>query len=129
ADKAAQTAEQISKTRPRTAKDLRRVLEDKSVDAVVIATPDHWHAPATILACEAGKHVYVEKPCAHNIREGRLMIEAARRHRKVCQVGTQTRSSEHAITAMQVLREGAIGEILSVRVWNSQLRRNIGHVK
>ena len=73
--------------------DVRRVLDDKAVDAVVIATPDHWHAPAAILACAAGKHVYVEKPCSHNIREGRLMIEAARRHDRVMQVGTQSRST------------------------------------
>lgn len=114
---------------PRTVGDLRRVLEDREVQAVWIATPDHWHAPAAILSLDAGKHVYVEKPCSHNIREGRLMIDAARRNRKVCQVGTQTRSSEHAQTAIQMLREGAIGEVLSVRVWNSQLRRNIGHAK
>jgi predicted dehydrogenase len=106
--------------------DMRRVFEDREVNAVFIATPDHWHAPAALLAMDAGKHVYVEKPCAHNIREGRLMIDAARRQRKVCQVGTQSRSSEHALTAMQLLREGAIGEILAVRVWNSQLRGNIG---
>ena len=63
--------------------DLRRVLDDKSVDAVIIATPDHWHAPAAILACEAGKHVYVEKPCCHSFREGQLLLEAARRHQRV----------------------------------------------
>jgi len=114
---------------PAAVGDLRRVLDQREVQAVFIATPDHWHAPATILALDAGKHVYVEKPCSHNIREGRLMIDAARRARKICQVGTQSRSSEHALTAMQLLREGAIGEILAVRVWNSQLRRNIGHVQ
>jgi predicted dehydrogenase len=114
---------------PQQVTDMRRILEDRDIAAVFIATPDHWHAPATLLALEAGKHVYVEKPCAHNIREGRLMVDAARRHRKICQVGTQTRSSEHAITAMQLLREGAIGDILAVRVWNSQLRRNIGKLK
>jgi predicted dehydrogenase len=114
---------------PRTETDMRRVLADKEVTAVFIATPDHWHAPAAILALDAGKHVYVEKPCSHNIREGRLMIDAARRHNKVCQVGTQTRSSEHALTAMQMLREGVIGDILAVRVWNSQLRSSIGRHK
>ena len=114
---------------PRTETDMRRVLENRNVVAVFIATPDHWHAPASLLAMDAGKHVYVEKPCAHNIREGRLMVEAARRTRKVCQVGTQSRSTEHVMTGMQMLREGAIGEILSVRVWNSQLRGNIGHRK
>jgi predicted dehydrogenase len=99
------------------------------VDAVVIATRDHWHAPATILACEAGIHVYVEKPCAHNIRERRLMIEAARRHRRIVQTGTQSRSTAHVIRAMQLLREGAIGEVLVSKAWNSQLRRSIGRAQ
>ncbi len=114
---------------PTPVTDMRRIFENRDVVAVFNATPDHWHAPASILALDAGKHVYVEKPCSHNIREGRLTIEAARRNRKVCQVGTQTRSSEHAKTAVQLLAEGAIGEVLSVRVWNSQLRRNIGRTK
>jgi predicted dehydrogenase len=111
---------------PATTQDMRRLLENRDIVAVFIATPDHWHAPATLLALDAGKHVYVEKPCSHNIREGRLMIDAARRARKVCQVGTQSRSTEHITSAMAQIREGAIGEVLSVRVWNSQLRRNIG---
>src|SRR5687768_13350943 len=72
--------------------DIRRALDDKNVDAIVIATPDHWHAPATVLACNAGKDVYVEKPASHNAREGRLMVEAARRNQRVVQVGTQARS-------------------------------------
>lgn len=114
---------------PKMDKDMRRVLEDKSVDAVVIATPDHWHGPATLLACEAGKHVYVEKPCCHNIREGRLMVEAARRHRCIVQTGTQSRSTEHVIRAMELLREGAIGDVLVAKAWNSQLRKNVGRVK
>jgi len=108
-------------------KDLRHVLDDKNVDAVWIATPDHWHGPATVLACDAGKHVYVEKPCAHNIHEGRLMIEAARRNKRVVQVGTQSRSTEHVMKAMQVLKEGIIGEILVAKAWNSQRRASIGH--
>ncbi len=114
---------------PATTGDMRRVLENKEVVAVFIATPDHWHAPASILALDAGKHVYVEKPCSHNIREGRLMIDAARRARKVCQVGTQSRSTEMNMTAIRMIHEGEIGEVLSVRVWNSQLRRNIGRMK
>jgi len=109
--------------------DLRKVLDDKSVDAVVIATPDHWHAPATILACDAGKHVYVEKPCAHNLREGRLMIDAARRNQRLVQVGTQSRSTEFIRKAMQLLRDGAIGRVLAAKAWNSQRRANIGHVE
>lgn len=111
---------------PKAVGDLRRILEDKSVDAVFIAMPDHWHAPATLLACDAGKHVYVEKPGSHNIREGRLMIEAARRTKRVVQVGTQTRSSAHMAEATAKVRSGAIGDVLACRVWNSQLRRNIG---
>ena len=107
--------------------DFREILDDKSVDAVVIATPDHWHAPAAILACGAGKHVYVEKPPSHNIREGRLMIEAARRHDRVMQVGTQSRSSEGIREGIELLRDGAIGDVLLVKVINSQRRANIGH--
>ncbi len=79
ATQAAAAVQSASGKAPQIVSDLRKVLDDKSVDAVCVATPDHWHGPATILACEAGKHVYVEKPCSHNIREGRLMIEAARR--------------------------------------------------
>lgn len=109
--------------------DMRRVFEDANVNAVFIATPDHWHAPAAIMAVNAGKHVYVEKPCCHNIREGRLMIEAARRQRKIMQVGTQSRSTEHVRAAMQALREGGIGEVLVAKAWNSQMRRNIGRGK
>ena len=109
--------------------DLRRILDDKSVDAVAIAAPDHWHASAAVLACEAGKHVYVEKPCSHNIREGRLMIEAARRTGRVMQVGSQSRSTKVLQNGIQLLRDGAIGDILVAKAWNSQRRKNIGHVQ
>src|SRR5262249_23059297 len=107
----AKTVEDATKRAPQTVADMRRVFADKTVDAVFIATPDHWHAPATILALDAGKHAYVEKPCSHNIREGRLMIEAARRNKKVCQVGTQSRSTEFVRTAMEIVRKGEIGEV------------------
>ena len=113
---------------PKVVQDLRRVLDDKAVDAVWIATPDHWHGPAAILACQAGKHVYVEKPCSHNIREGRLMIEAARQSGRVMQVGMQSRSSPMIREAIQLLREGAIGDVLVAKAWNSQKRKDIGHV-
>ncbi len=109
--------------------DLRKVLDDPSLDAVTIATPDHWHAPAAILAIQAGKHVYVEKPCSHNIREGRLLLEAAGQHNKVVQHGTQTRSSAAVAQAVQMLREGVIGEVYLAKAWNVQKRRNIGHGK
>ncbi len=112
-----------------TTGDLRRVLDDKSVDAVVVATPDHWHAPAAILACEAGKHVYVEKPCSHNFHEGRLLVEAARHNKVVVQHGTQSRSNPLVVGAIQLLREGAIGDVLMAKAWNVQRRKNIGHAK
>src|SRR5205085_11805967 len=114
---------------PKQTRDLREVLADKSVDAVIVATPDHWHAPATILACDAGKHVYVEKPASHNLREGRLMVEAARRHRRVVQVGTQSRSVPHVNEAMSLIRDGAIGDVLVSKAWNSQKRSTIGRRK
>jgi len=106
--------------------DIRKLLESKEIDAISIATPNHWHSLATIWACQAGKDVYVEKPCSHNLREGRLMVEAARRHKRVVQTGTQTRSSEHAMRAMELLHNGAIGDVLVAKAWNSQLRGNIG---
>lgn len=124
---AIKTVEAAGKPAPKPVKDLRTVLDDKQVDAVWLPMPDHWHAPATILACAAGKHVYVEKPCSHNVREGRLMLEAARKHNRVVQVGTQSRSTPHIQQAVQRLREGAIGEVLVAKAWNSQLRGNIGH--
>ena len=107
--------------------DLRRVLDDQSVDAVVVATPDHWHAPAAILACEAGKHVYVEKPQSHNLRESRLLLDAARRNQVVVQHGTQSRSNPLIAGAVQMLREGVIGDVLVAKAWNIQRRGNIGH--
>jgi predicted dehydrogenase len=112
---------------PKAVKDMRQVLDDKSVEAVWIATPDHWHSPASILAVNAGKHVYVEKPVSHNVREGRLLIEAARKNNRVVQVGTQSRSTGHVRRAMEILKSGEIGDVLVAKAWNSQLRGNIGH--
>lgn len=111
---------------PKPAADLRRVLDDPRVDAVWIATPDHWHAPAAILALSAGKHVYVEKPCCHNIREGRLLVEAAARSKKHVQVGTQSRSTACVREAIDRVHGGAIGEVLVAKAWNSQRRGSIG---
>lgn len=110
-------------------KDMRKILDDKSVNAVWMATPDHWHTPGAILAADHGKHVYVEKPCSHNVREGRLLIEAAARNKVHIQVGTQSRSTPTVAEAMKRLHGGAIGEVLVVKAWNSQLRRNLGKVK
>ena len=114
---------------PKPIADPRLALDDKSIDAVVVATPDHWHAPAAILAAEAGKHVYVEKPCSHNIREGRLLVEAARRNKRQIQHGTQSRSHDIILHAMQLLRDGAIGDVLTAKAWNVQRRGEIGHAK
>lgn len=122
-------AREKANNRPQAVTDLRKVLDDKSVDAVVIATPDHWHAPAAILACQAGKHVYVEKPCSHNLRESRLLLDAARRHNVVVQHGTNMRTNSHIAGAVQMLREGRIGDVLMAKAWNVQRRRNIGHHK
>ena len=124
---AAKTIQELTGQTPKIERDLRRVLDDKSVQAVVMATPDHWHAPGAILAANAGKHVYVEKPCSHNVREGRLMIEAARANKVVMQVGTQSRSTAHVRQAVEKLRSGVIGEILVAKAWNSQLRKDHGH--
>ncbi len=102
--------------------DMRRMLDDKTVDAVIVATPDHWHSPAAILACEAGKHVYVEKPISHNIRESRLLVEAAKRNKTHVQHGTQSRSTPMMIEAVKLLREGLIGDVLVAKCWNIQRR-------
>ena len=123
---AAKIVESATGTSPQTVTDLRRVLDDKTVEAVWIATPDHWHAPASILALAAGKHVYVEKPCCHNIREGRLLSDAVKRSGKFLQVGTQTRSSPCPQEGIQQLRDGKIGEVLVAKAWNSQRRGTIG---
>lgn len=114
---------------PRQETDLRKVLDDKSIDAVFIATPDHWHAPAAVLALKAGKHVYVEKPCCHNIREGRMMASAVAASGKLLQVGTQSRSTDCVREAMQRIQEGEIGEVLVAKAWNSQKRRDIGKTR
>ncbi len=112
---------------PRAISDFRRALEDKSIDAIVMATPLHWHAPGTILACDAGKDVYVEKPASHNIREGRLMVEAARRNRRVVQMGIQSRSRPVTQRFVEYVQSGKLGKTLAAKVWNVQMRRNIGH--
>ncbi len=114
------------KEAPATTDDLRQVLAAKDVRAVWIATPDHWHGPAAILAADAGKHVYVEKPACHNLREGRLMVDAARRNRVAMQVGTQSRSGKAVRAAIERIRSGAIGDVIVAKAWNSQRRGSIG---
>ena len=114
---------------PKGVGDFRRILDDDSVDALVIAAPDHWHAPATIMAANAGKHVYVEKPCSHNPREGEMMVAAARKNDRVVQLGTQRRSYPKIQEAMQRLHEGVIGEVLFSKSWYNNRRGSIGRGK
>ncbi len=114
---------------PQAIRDFRQILEDPEVDALICAAPNHWHAPATILACKAGKHVYVEKPCSHNPREGELMVEAARKYDRAVQMGTQRRSSLGTIEAMRKLHEGAIGRVYFARAYYHSRRGSIGKGK
>ena len=113
--------------RPETIKDFRRALDDKAVDALVLGTPDHWHAIPTIMACQAGKDVYVEKPDGHNILEGRTMVAAARKYGRVVQLGTQARSGRHIASAMKYIREGHLGRALFAKAWESARQGSIGH--
>lgn len=102
----------------RSYRDFRDLLKQKDVDAVIVATPDHWHAIPTVLACQEGKDVYVEKPLAHNIREGRAMVEAARKYQRIVQTGTQHRSAEHYREAARIIQRGELGRVHFVRMWN-----------
>ena len=118
--------EDITGKRPKVVQDFRRMLDDKSVDAIVMGTPDHWHALGTILACQAGKDVYVEKPTSHSIWESRKMVDAARKYQRVVQVGTQNRSAPYVKTAIEYLRSGKLGKVHFLRIVNSKLRPGIG---
>lgn len=122
-------AGELEKETERTAKlegDVRRILDDGNVDALVIAAPDHWHATAAVWACAAGKHVYVEKPACHNGAEGELMVAAAEKYGRAVQLGTQRRSSPGVRTAIDSLRNGAIGNVLFARGWINSTRPSIG---
>jgi predicted dehydrogenase len=112
--------------KPGTVQDLRRVLDDKDVDGVIIATPNHWHALATIWALQAGKHVYVEKPASHTVWEGRKMVEAARRYNHLVQVGTMNRTRPVVREAIKFLHEGGIGEVYMARGLCFKPRPSIG---
>ncbi len=113
--------------KPKTYTDVRKLLEDRSIDAVCVATPNHWHALIAIWACQAGKDVYVEKPCSHNWWESRQLIRAAQRYNRLVQHGTQARSSLSANEAIQHLRKGLIGEVYLARGLCLKRRRSIGH--
>jgi predicted dehydrogenase len=126
-EKPVKAVEKLAGSPPRTEKDFRRLLDDKTIDAVTIATPDHWHALLTVLACQAGKDVYVEKPASHNVVEGRRMVDAAHKYKRIVQLGTQSRSTSSTREAIEHLKSGALGKVAMARAWNHQTRRSIGH--
>ena len=111
---------------PKVGKDVRKVLDDPAVTALVVAAPDHWHALATVWACQAGKHVYCEKPCSQTLAEGRRMIDAARRYKRVVQIGTQRRSAAHVASAREYVQSGKLGKVAFARAWIAGGRKPIG---
>src|SRR5206468_2118784 len=113
---------------PKFEQDIRKVIEDKSIDIVSIATPNHWHALAAIWALQAGKDVYVEKPVSHNVSEGRRIVEAARKYKGICQTGTQSRSSAGLRQAIEYLHAGNLGKIKLSRGLCYKTRNSIGKV-
>ena len=112
---------------PKTYTDIRKILDDKSIDAVSIATPHHWHALMAIWACQAGKDVYVEKPCSHNLWEGRQLVRAAAKYNRIVQHGTQTRSDPEVMQAVQKMQEGLLGDVYLSRGLCFKWRDTIGH--
>ena len=118
--KFADTAQKETGEAPIAEKDFRKVLDAKEVDAITIATPDHWHAPMAIAALQAGKHVYLEKPCSHNPAEGEMLVEAQQKYRKLVQMGTQQRSSPHTIEIVKKIHDGLIGRPYFAKAWYSQ---------
>jgi predicted dehydrogenase len=124
--KALASVEEIAGRRPKTETDIRRVLDDKDIDVVSIAAPNHWHALGTIWACQAGKDVYVEKPASYNISEGRKMVEAARKNGRIVQVGTQSRSEPIIQSAMEFLHAGKLGKLYMVKCVVFRPRESLG---
>src|SRR5437879_7416544 len=111
---------------PAAEKDFRAILEQKDVHAITIATPDHWHAPMAIAGLQAGKHVYVEKPCSHNPAEGAMLVEAKQKYRKLVQMGNQQRSSPHSMEIVEKIHGGIIGRAYLAKAWYSNTRKSIG---
>jgi predicted dehydrogenase len=126
-EKTVATVSTAQRAQPRGTSDFRRALDDAGVDALVIAAPDHWHAPATLLALQAGKHVYVEKPCGHNPREGELLAEAQAHYGLVVQMGNQQRSAPRSIEIIGDIHGGLIGRPYFARAWYAYTRGSIGH--
>jgi len=126
-ERAVQIVQKLQGSKPQVHQDLRKLFEDKDVDAVSIATPNHWHALATIWACQAGKDVYCEKPACYNIFEGRAMVAAARKNNRMVQIGMQGRTIAHKQRAMDLLKSGAIGQVYMARGICFKRRPSIGH--
>lgn len=126
---AAAAVEKVAGKAPEPLQDFHRILDDKKVDIVVIATCNHWHAPGAIAACNAGKHVYVEKPCSHNPAEGEWMVAAARKNNRRVQMGNQRRSWPKIIEAIELVRSGAIGHVYLAQSWYTSQRGSIGKGK
>ena len=124
--RAVSVAEEHQNKKPAMVKDFRQLLDDPSIDIISIATPNHLHAPITIMACAAGKHVYVEKPCSYTPEEGELAVKAARQYDRVVHMGNQRRSRSHYIEAVKKLHEGIIGNVLLARTWYNSRRGSIG---
>lgn len=125
-ERAVALVEKAQGHKPKVYSDMRKMFEDKSIDAVSIANCNHWHALSTIWACQAGKDVYIEKPASHNIWEGRKMVEAARKYNRIVQVGMQSRTTAHKQQAVQLLREGIIGKIYMAKGLCFKRRKSIG---
>lgn len=121
--------EEIQKKKPADIPDFRKALEQKDMDALVVAAPDHWHAPAAILAAKAGKHVYLEKPCSHNPHEGELLVAAQKKYKTVIQMGNQRRSWPNVIKGIQEIKDGAIGRAYFGKGWYTNNRLSIGRGK
>ena len=121
-----QVVSQIEGKEPRAVKDFRHLVDDPKIDILVVGTPDHWHAIPTIMACQAGKDVYVEKPDGHNMLEGQRMVQAMKKHNRVVQMGTQARSSGHFQKALELVKTGFLGNVFVAKAWESAKQGNIG---
>jgi predicted dehydrogenase len=125
--RAVEEAEERQGKKPWTTGDFRKLIDDPSIDALVVGTPDHWHAIPSIMACIAGKDVYVEKPDAHNIIEGRRIVAAMRKHKRIVQMGSQHRSTRRLQSAIEYIRTGALGRCLMAKAWESSRQGSIGY--
>jgi predicted dehydrogenase len=128
-DKCIQEVSEVQDNKPQGEKDVRKVLENQDIDALAIAAPDHWHAPAAMMGVAAGKHVYLEKPCSHNPREGEMLIEAEKKYGRLIHMGNQRRSWPNVVQCMEALHGGMIGKVYMCKAWYANGRQPIGFGK